>query len=202
MISSAGYEGENRSRPQATESHMNRRLLAAVLTPVIFVLLVPVAAIGQVRPQAGAAKWEQPRTPWGDPDIQGIWNNVTGTPLERSAELKDKALLTKEEAAAYERRITERIAAAEATPVKEQTVFARTGYSAAVWFETGYALTDNRTSLLLRPEDGRLPPLTPEAQKILPTLAHPFAGQGGDLSLANHPEDRGPYERCITRGLP
>src|SRR6202008_4650198 len=38
--------------------------------------------------------------------------------------------------------------------------------------------------------------------KILPTLAFPFKGQGGDLSAADKPEDRGPYERCITRGLP
>jgi hypothetical protein len=182
---------------------MIRRFLAAVLTPAILVLLVPMAAVGQVRPsRAGAAKWEQPKTPWGDPDLQGVWNNVTGTPLERSAELKDKAQLTKEEAAAYEKRISDLIAAREATPVKDQSVFERTGYSAAVWFETGYGLTENRTSLLVRPEDGRLPPLTPEAQKILPTLAHPFAGQGGDQSTADHPEDRGPYERCITRGLP
>jgi hypothetical protein len=182
---------------------MNRRLLPAVLTPIIFVLFVPVAATGQVRgSQAGATKWEAPRTPWGDPDLQGIWNNVTGTPLERSAELKDKAQLTKEEAAAYEKRVNERIAALESAPVKDQPVGARTGYSAAVWFETGYTLTDNRTSLLVKPEDGRLPALTPEAQKIEPTLAHPFKGQGGDQSIANQPEDRGPYERCITRGLP
>ena len=90
---------------------MSGGFLPAVLTPVVAVsMLVPVPAIGQVRAsQAAAAKWEQPRTPWGDPDMQGIWNNVTGTPLERSAELKDKALLTKQEAAAYERGIAERI---------------------------------------------------------------------------------------------
>jgi hypothetical protein len=185
------------------ENDMIRRVLAVLITPVIVVLLVPMAAFGQVRPsQAAAATWEPARTPWGDPDLQGTWNNVTGTPLERSVELKDKAQLTKEEAAAYEKRISDLIAARESTPVKDQSVFERTGYSAAVWFETGYGLSENRTSLLVRPEDGRLPPLTPEAQKILPTLANPFAGQGGDLSKADHPEDRGPYERCISRGLP
>jgi hypothetical protein len=44
--------------------------------------------------QDRAAKWEPARTPWGDPDLQGIWNNVTATPLQRPDDLKDKALLT------------------------------------------------------------------------------------------------------------
>ena len=74
---------------------MSGRFSTAVLTPVVVALLVPVAAMGQVRSsQARAANWEQPRTPWGDPDLQGIWNNVTATPLERPDALKDKALLT------------------------------------------------------------------------------------------------------------
>jgi len=78
---------------------MSSRVLAAMLTPVVL-LLVTASAIGQAPPsQARGAKWDLPRTPWGDPDIQGVWNNVTGTPLERPAQLKDKALLTKEEAA-------------------------------------------------------------------------------------------------------
>jgi hypothetical protein len=183
---------------------MAGRLVTAVLAFLVFVLVVPEVALGQVASsQAGGSKRTQARTPWGDPDLQGTWNNRTGTPLERSAELKDKGLLTKEEAAAYERRIAELIAAGEKKPITEQSVGERTGYSATVWFETSYGLSDNRTSLLLRPENGRLPKLIPEAERILPTLANPFAGQGGgDESVADRPEDRGPYERCITRGLP
>jgi hypothetical protein len=177
---------------------MSGRFLVAVLTPVVAVLLVPVAAIGQVRSSpARAANWEQPRTPWGDPDLQGIWNNVTATPLQRPDELKDKALLTNEEAAEYERRLAERQAAAEAKPIAEQTVGQRTGYSPTIWFETGHSLSDNRTSLLLQPQDGRLPPLTPGAQKTAERQA-----EARKVSPADKPEDRGPYERCITRGLP
>ena len=177
---------------------MTGRFLAAVVTSVVVVLFVPVAAIGQVRPpQARATKWEQPRTPWGEPDLQGIWNNVTATPLQRPDDLKDKALLTKEEAADYARRLAERQVAAEATPITQQTVNQRTGYSQTVWFETGHTLSDNRTSLLLQPQDGRLPPLTPGAQKLAEQQAEAIK-----VSPADKPEDRGPYERCITRGLP
>jgi hypothetical protein len=177
---------------------MSGRLLAAWLALIAVVLLVPAAAIGQVRPsQARAAKWEPPRTPWGDPDLQGIWNNVTATPLQRPDDLKDKALLTSEEAAEYARRAAERQAAGEARPTAEQTPGQRTGYAASIWFETTHALSDNRTSLLVDPPDGRLPPLTPEAQKIAAKQA-----EARKLSPADGPEDRGPYERCITRGLP
>jgi hypothetical protein len=105
--------------------------------------------------------------------------------------------LTNEEAAEYARRAAERVAASEAKPIAEQTVGQRTGYAASVWFETSYTLSDKRTSLLLEPEDGRLPPLTPKAQKIVAQQV-----EARKVSPADKPEDRGPYERCITRGLP
>jgi hypothetical protein len=176
---------------------MSIRVLAAMLTAIV-VLLVPVSVIGQAQPsQVRTTKWEQPRTAWGDPDIQGIWNNVTGTPLERPAELKDKALLTKEEAAAFEKQVTQLITGGEAKPIREQSVGERTGYAASIWFETDYSLSANRTSLLVQPSDGRLPALTPEAKTIADRQA-----EASKVSPADKPEDRGPYERCITRGLP
>src|SRR5258708_17976595 len=111
---------------------MSGRSLAALLTllGVMLLLVVPVPAIGQVRPsQARTAKWEQPRTAWGDPDLQGIWNNVTATPLERSEEFKDRAVLTNEEAAEYARRAVERQAEGESKPITQQTVQQRTGHA-------------------------------------------------------------------------
>src|SRR5215471_16937991 len=134
---------------------MSSRVLAAMLTPVVL-LLVTASAIGQAPPSpARGAKWDLPRTPWGDPDIQGIWNNVTGTPLERPAQLKDKALLTKEEAAQFEKQVTDLIKGGEAKPIKEQSAGERTGYAASIWFETDYSLSHNRTSLIVDPADGR-----------------------------------------------
>ena len=87
---------------------MSGRSLAALLTllGVMLLLVVPVPAIGQVRPsQARSAKWEQPRTPWGDPDLQGVWNDATSTPLSRPGGLSDKQVLTDEEAAEFQREL-------------------------------------------------------------------------------------------------
>ena len=81
---------------------MRSRFLAAVLAPVAAVLLAPGAALGQAKPSSRPANYQQPKTAWGDPDMQGIWNNVTATPLQRSDELKDKAALTTQEAAEFE----------------------------------------------------------------------------------------------------
>ena len=59
--------------------------------------------------------WTPPKTPWGAPDLQGTWNYATMTPLERPRDLADKAVLSADEAAAYERRTNERQRAANNT---------------------------------------------------------------------------------------
>ena len=176
---------------------MRGRHLAALLTLIPFVF-APVTAFGQARPpQPSPTRWEQPRTPWGQPDLQGIWNNVTATPLQRPNEFKDKAFLTNEEAAEFAQRAAQREAESEARPTAQQTPGQRTGYASSIWFETTHSLSQNRTSLLVDQEDGRLPPLTPEGQKIAQELA-----QAAKARPADDPEDRGAYERCISRGLP
>jgi hypothetical protein len=129
--------------------------------------------------------------------LQGIWNNVTATPLQRPNEFKDKALLTDAEAAEFARRAAQREAEGESKPTAQQTPGQRTGYASSIWFETTHSLSDNRTSLLVDQEDGRLPPMTPEGQKIAQELA-----QAAKVRPADDPEDRGAYERCISRGLP
>src|SRR5438128_1915896 len=135
------------------------RFLAGVVTPLLVVVFVPVASVAQGRPsEASATKWEQPRTQWGDPDLQGIWNNTTATPLVRPNG-QEKVVLTAEEAAEYERRAAEQRAAAENRP--------HTSYSQRVWFETSHDLSGNRLSLLVDPADGKLPALTPAAQAMV-----------------------------------
>jgi hypothetical protein len=176
---------------------MRSRYQAALVSLFAFVI-VPGTALAQARPpQPGAARWEPPRTPWGHPDLQGIWNNVTATPLQRPTEFKDKAFLTQEEAAEFAQRAAQREAESESRPTAQQTPGQRTGYASSIWFETSHSLSQNRTSLLVDQEDGRLPPLTPEGQKIAQELA-----QAAKLRPADDPEDRGAYERCISRGLP
>jgi hypothetical protein len=168
------------------------------LLTLVAVGVPPVTALGQARaPQARATRWEPPRTPWGHPDLQGIWNNVTATPLQRSAALKDKSVLTDEEAAEFARSAAQRELESETRPTAQQTPGQRTGYASSIWFETTHSLSDNRTSLLVDQEDGRLPALTPEGQKIAQALA-----ESAKARPADDPEDRGAYERCISRGLP
>ena len=79
-----------------------REIRALAFVVAIF-LLVPVAAMGQGRTTA-ADESAVPRTPWGDPDLQGIWDYWTFTPLERPAEFADRDVLTAEEAAVVARQ--------------------------------------------------------------------------------------------------
>src|SRR5690349_17318670 len=107
-----------------------------------------------------------PRTRDWHPDLQGIWTNATITPLERPAEFRDKPTLTEAEAAEYERRFA-----------KEQDRDRRDGGAEAdvgrayneLFFERGTRLArignSIRTSVIVDPPDGRVPALTPEAQK-------------------------------------
>ena len=78
---------------------MRFRCLAAAVAALALAALVP----GLAAAQSGV-----PVTPWGDPDIQGVWDYRTLTPLERPVELGDKAYLTEEEAAELERATLER----------------------------------------------------------------------------------------------
>src|SRR5258708_12340956 len=73
-------------------------------TAVLAFALAAVSLAGQSRP-ASPKKWTQPRTPDGQPDLQGIWSNATITPFERPKELAGKEFFTEQEAADYEKRI-------------------------------------------------------------------------------------------------
>lgn len=146
-------------------------------------------------PQASgqATRWITPRTPDGQPDIQGLWNNTTITPLERPKEFAQKPFLTLEEAAAYEQRVVSRRDTGDDGPA----VVA----DPEVWWERGTKVVSTlRTSMVIEPEDGRVPPLTPEAQKRMQeeraeTRRH----------AADGPQNRSLQERCLlsnTTGPP
>ena len=100
-----------------------------------------------------------PRTPDGQPDIQGMWTNATITPFERPRALADKPFLTAEEAAALERQAAERRAKADDEPTPGDV-----GSYNDVWFDSGTKVVGTRrTSLVIDPPDGRVP-LTPAAE--------------------------------------
>ncbi len=137
---------------------MNHRFLASmtILATAIAVLaLVP----GRVAAQ-DSAKWTPPRTPDGQPDLQGVWNFSTVTPLERPKEFANKPVLTEAEAAAYEKAEVRR------TNVDLNRREGDPGTYNEFWWEHGTKIqADRRMSLVIDPPDGRIPSLTPEAQK-------------------------------------
>ena len=131
---------------------------------------------------------EQHRTPWGDPDIQGIWSNQSPTPLERPDALAGKTTLTEQEALEFEQTSLERLLKAMAREVP------LSGELNEIWLETpkGRVPPARNTSLVVDPPDGKIP-YTPEGQKrwdALPKIGAPMP--------ANVPEDRTLAERCIT----
>ena len=114
------------------------------------------------------------RTPWGDPDIQGVWDYRTLTPLERPEELGDKAFLTEEEAAELERETLARNEfllnrPAETTTAADQVcerADGTPGFYNNFWTDRGTtAIGTRRTSLIIEPSNGRLPPLTAPAAR-------------------------------------
>jgi hypothetical protein len=155
----------------------------------VSLLLVSTAALAC----AGASStdtggWKPPRTPWGDPDIQGQWNNQTSTPLQRptSGPLAGRETISEEEAETFEQ--TERRSFDEAPRAGDP------GTYNAFWRDQGKALT--RTSLITDPPDGRIPSYTPEAQARIAAERAERAKRGPadsytDLSL---------WTRCVSRG--
>ena len=131
---------------------------------------------------AGAQGTEVPRTPWGAPDLQGIWDRQTLTPFQRPRELGEKAVFTAEEAAVFESRVTEALAAVDVrvaprdTAENNETAETIGNYN-DFWFDAGATTVETRrTSLVFDPPDGRVPPLTAEAEEKQAALLAARAG--------------------------
>ena len=139
------------------------------------------------------------RTAWGDPDLQGIWDFRTLTPLERPRALAGKEFLTDEEAADLEERTLERL------DFDRRDGGARFDVERAYnnfWWDWGDKLTDDkRTSLIVDPPDGRIPAMTPdaqdEAQARRRSRERPIRDRVLIGSKAHGPEDLGLSERCL-----
>lgn len=130
------------------------------------------------------------KLPWGDPDLEGTWSNATLTQLQRPAELGTKTHFTPEEAAAFARQRIEQTNADRPSRPGE------VGAYNDVFFERGTGgVKSRRTSLVIDPPDGRIPPLTPEAQRKVEARAKREAA-----SPADTPDDRWLTERCILFG--
>jgi hypothetical protein len=150
------------------------------------------------RTQGAATKkpstWKMPRTPWGDPDLQGTWNNGTITPLERPREAGEKELLTREEEEELNNQSDTR-ATVDNRP-KDAAADVELAYD-QFWWDRGKSI--GRTSLIIDPKDGRLPPLTAEGQKLQAERAPERRTRGAFDSWIDRPLQ----ERCILyHGVP
>jgi hypothetical protein len=173
---------------------MRRILLVAGL----IVAALPAPASVQ-SPAAGT--WKAPRTPDGRPDLQGIWTTQTYTPLQRPDRYAGQEFLTEQEAAELTKLLTQEgvdplaggiFAASDEERRKRVQQNDPTHYNNAVWLTTTEpkALTSLRTSLIVDPRDGKLPPLTPEGQKRA-AARRAMAGFDGY-------ENRPLQERCVV----
>ena len=176
------------------------RLSFAVASVVVAAMLAPAAAVGQ--PSEAPSP---PRTAWGDPDLRGIWNNATLTPLQRPANLADRAFLTAEEAAGLAQQTVERNAELLSAPARRAEAGGNVGAYNNFWMERGTSVVPTmRTSIIVDPEDGRLPPLTPAAQSRMDSdEARRIARMRGGQEPVETWEQLDLGDRCLWyRGIP
>jgi hypothetical protein len=191
---------------------INRRfvLVAALLVggasagfqPVLAQSLSPARATNS----ATSKTWTAPRTPWGDPDLQGLWPSIDmqGTPYERPQQFGDRAALTTQELTERQAQ-SARQAEVDAEAVVSAQRPARTGTGIGApshWGERGRPST--QASLIVDPPDGRFPPMTADGERRSKEAYSTYSLDFPDAVTA-HPfdayDDLGPYDRCITRGL-
>jgi len=181
-------------------SGIGRRLISCAAIVFIMPFTLPLfaqapsnapKAIGK----AAAGRYVTPRTPWGDPDFQGNYTNLyeAGTPLERPDEFAGRKLqdITADELKAVKKSIQENTIQRFETPFD----------APSNWWQVAFRLENGAQAwLVVDPEDGRIPPLTAEAQQR--DAARVWARQRSGRGPADSYEDRSLYDRCITRGFP
>ena len=141
---------------------------------------------------AGAgASWSVPRTPWGDPDLQGMWplESVSGIPFQRPPEFGERAFLTDEE---FQARVEEQ--ERQATAYARENAADRIGQGH--WLERD-SVPLRQTSLIVEPANGRIPSMTEEGREQAANMKSSWSEEVfDDIS------DFNVLDRCITRGMP
>jgi hypothetical protein len=151
--------------------------------------------------------WKAPRLADGRPDFQGIWTNKTVTPFERPTDLGDKAFFTREEAEAYVQRTLARSNRDNRTEDVNDVLSAYNAF----WWDSGTSLLPNmRTSIVIDPPNGRIPPLTPqrraaldaqrEAQRARCEQPGCATANSGQMAPADEPQALDLMTRCISFG--
>ncbi|MDP6580808.1 MAG: hypothetical protein QF681_09135 [Vicinamibacterales bacterium] len=166
----------------------------SVLSTLVTVLFLAPAALAGQPASAGRAPdgSPAPRMPWGAPDLQGVWDHGTATPLERPDRYEGREFLTAEEIAEANIQAT-----TFATSERRSELSAERDVGLAYnqfWWDRG--LSDGRTALIIDPTDGKIPPRTADAER------RADARRAAALPRQNseNPEDRSLWERCLSRG--
>src|SRR5205809_879460 len=140
---------------------MGNRFSGSIITAAIAAAVASAAmssSVTQTSAQAPAVSGAALQTPWGEPDLQGIWTDEFDTPLQRPAKYANQEFFTEAQRAELD-KVRSEILGRFAT---EREI--NGAYNAATFFST--KRTGARTSKIVNPPNGRLPPLTPEAQKM------------------------------------
>ena len=151
-------------------------------------------------PKSDARKaWKGVRTPWGDPDLQGVWNDATSTPLQRPTDLAGKDVLTDEEAVDFQKQNEFNLTRDRRDGGPQVDV--NRAYNEHWMDARRLKITaDRRTSLIVDPPDGRMPPpvpLSPERHRSRAARAE--AGARFNAGLPNNILDMSLPVRCIIR---
>jgi hypothetical protein len=171
-------------------SQITGRRAALALVSVVTLGLAGTSTFAQA-----PKTYRPPHTAWGDPDFQGNYTNLyeAGTPLERPDQFAGRKLeqVTGSELAAVKKQIQERTIQQFETPFD----------APSNWWQVAFSLErGSQAWFIVDPEDGRIPPLTPQAQAR--DAARALARQTSGRGPADSYEDRSLYDRCLTRGFP
>src|SRR5262245_38487770 len=171
----------------------------------MFMSLAVAGILASVAAAQAPATYTVPKTPWGDPDLQGKWPGIelVGVPMQRPANLGTRNVLTEEEFNQQQERFARQAAQDEADFDLEAATSTPGGDVGGPvsppphWLERGKP--QRIGSLIVDPPDGRMPALTPEAQQR--NQAALAARKASGRGPADSYTDRSLYDRCITRGI-
>ena len=175
---------------------MKRTTIFHVFFVVAFASIAALPLAGQApagsKTGAGAGSWSHPRTPWGDPDLQGTWttDDHIGVPVERPAELGTKLFLTEQEWAAREAQ--QKLQAAKAPAGAPGATVGPPDH----WGESPRRAV-RQTSFVTEPADGRIPAVTAEARKRAAPRDRGSFGTGPFNTFTDFTN----FDRCISRGV-
>jgi hypothetical protein len=170
---------------------MNERISRAGVMAAGVAAAALTASLPSAAQNEASSSWQHPKTPWGEPDIQGMWpiNHMTGVPLVRPPEFGERNVLTDEEFAEREAMLNRRNEAYEVENAQDKIGMGH-------WAEAGQVPT-RVASLIVDPPDGQFPELTEEGKRRAQLM-----GSSWFQNVFDDTSDFDVWDRCITRGLP